>query len=188
MQNQRMKVFHFPHRAIRNALAELVLESGRIESPASEEWKELKGKALEIFRILEAHARDEEKFTLRHLEDRLSGSTEQDRREHVDLENRLDALAKILQRENADISDTAEFCDSLIDFQSRYFSHMRREETETQELIWKQFTDSELEAHHLEIMKALEPEEMKLWSKYLLPTLPPKQRAAFEEKARSVSV
>lgn len=183
MQANRFQVYNFPHRAIRYALSELVREAGRVESTESKEWKDLQRFSTEVFRVLKIHARDEEAVSLTHLESRLPDSSQKDREEHADLEGRILELEEVLEESK----DVFLFYDTLIDFQSRYFAHIRREEIETQSLLLSEFTVEELGAHQSEIMSSLSPEELRLWAKFLLPTLSEEQGKAFRSRIASIS-
>jgi hypothetical protein len=54
-------------------------------------------------------------------------------------------------------------------FQSQYLEHIYEEETVTELLLQKHFTDDELIQHRQAIMKKLEPAMLLLWLKYVIP-------------------
>ncbi|TGK01191.1 cation-binding protein [Leptospira langatensis] len=188
MQTNRWKVYDIPHRAIRYALSILVQETGNTDFKDRNEVDEFFRLSLEVFRILEIHARDEEAVSLRHLDLKLPNASLKDKEAHIRLEKKLQELSVLAANiktsahlgEGKEIRMGEEFYEKLIDFQARYFLHMREEEMETQAKIHEYFTDEELQAHQKEIMSSLEKEDIRLWAKFILPNLPAERRKQFE--------
>lgn len=187
----RIEVYDFPHRGLRNALSIWILETGKTEFQNSEEWNRLKTLSAEVLRLLEIHARDEESVSLKHLGKIDPSYSAKDIQTHALLEKEIREIRKHLDR--MELSDIAtrneikkELYKNLIRFQTRYLVHMEEEETETQSNLWKEFSDAELENHRKEIMTSLATEDLRLWVRYVAPTLPSEERKRFESMTQKI--
>lgn len=191
MQTNRKKVYDFPHKAIRYGISKLVQESGRTDYSDPKDVLQLIELGNEVFQMLKIHARDEEGVSLRHLEKKDPQTSLKDKEEHRYLEEKIEELESLLDRFLAEIEQvqfhSEEFYIKLIRFQTDYFSHMTREEEETQVRLHLYFSDPELEDHQKEIMNSLQGEELKIWAKYLIPNVPTPIKNRFEEMLKTYS-
>lgn len=191
MLNNRKKVYDFPHKAIRYGISKLVQEAGNTDYSDPKDVLELFELGKEIFLMLKIHARDEEGVSLKHLEEKDPQSSLKDKEEHKYLEEKIKELESILDRIKEDIAQalalSEEFYTKLIRFQTDYFSHMTREEEETQNRLHLYFSDPELEDHQKEIMSSLGGDEFKIWAKYLIPNVPTPIKNRFEEMLKTYS-
>ncbi|MGJ4745173.1 hemerythrin domain-containing protein [Leptospira sp. SA-E8] len=191
MQTNRKKVYDFPHKAIRYGISKLVQESGRTDYLDPNDVLQLFELGKEVFRMLKIHARDEEGVSLRHLEEKDPQASLKDKEEHKYLEEKIEELESLLDRikEEGALAQTLseEFYTKLIRFQTDYFSHMTREEEETQVRLHLYFSDPELDDHQKEIMSSLGGDEFKIWAKYLIPNVPTPIKNRFEEMLKAYS-
>ncbi|MEI7012832.1 hemerythrin domain-containing protein [Leptospira licerasiae] len=189
MQNNRKKVYDFPHKALRYGISKLVQEAGRTDYSDPRDVTQLFELGKEIFLMLKIHARDEEGVSLKHLEKRDPQASIKDKEEHRYLEEKIEELESILDRikegeKHVSVS-SEEFYTKLIRFQTDYFAHMTREEEETQIRLHLYFSDLELEDHQKEIMSSLGGNELKIWAKYLIPNVPTPIKNRFEEMLKT---
>ena len=183
---QRIKSFDTPHKGIRNGLGQLILLTGKTDYSSLAEIEKLFQLANEIFTLLTVHAHDENDVTLSELEKKVPGSSNHDMEDHERIESQQSLLENLLNDILADARNGkdpalkgAEFYTALCNFTSMYFSHMSGEESETQELIWKNFTDEEIIGHRNMIISGLKPDVLLLWIKYIVPAQNPKERIGF---------
>ncbi|MEI1277956.1 hemerythrin domain-containing protein [Leptospira venezuelensis] len=191
MLNNRKKVYDFPHKAIRYGISKLVQEAGRTDYSDSKDVLSLFELGKEVFRMLEIHARDEEAVSLKYLEEKDSQASLRDKKEHKYLEEKIEELKSLLDRIKEETEQSQilseEFYTKLIRFQTDYFSHMTREEEETQVRLHVYFSDVELEDHQKEIMSSLGGDELKIWAKFLIPNVPTRIKNRFEEMLKTFS-
>ncbi|EIE02896.1 hemerythrin domain-containing protein [Leptospira licerasiae] len=189
MQNNRKKVYDFPHKALRYGISKLVQEAGRTNYSDPRDVTQLFELGKEIFQMLKIHARDEEGVSLKHLEEKDPQASLKDKEEHKYLEKKiveLDSLLDRIKKEGEQAPVLAEeFYTKLIRFQTDYFSHMTREEEETQVSLHLYFSDPELDDHQKEIMSSLGGDEFKIWAKYLIPNVPTPIKNRFEEMLKT---
>lgn len=171
-----------PHKGIRNAFSQLIHLAGKTDYNDRRQVEKLYNLGKETFHFLHCHARDENEVTLAALEARAPGASAHDMEDHERIEARQLDLEQALE----EIHNTAQqgglsakvswFYGSLLDFWSDYLKHMAEEETVTQHLLWKHFSDEELAEHRRQIIGRLEPETLVMMLKYIAPALAPAER------------
>jgi hypothetical protein len=173
IQTNRPDSFSVPHKGIRNALLQLSVLAGQTDCSNSHDVRRLKELGREVFLILTTHAQDENDVSLTELEKKLGISSHHDREEHEKIEAQQAQLEELLEKISLGDSNNIgkEFYVLLNRFIAVYFAHMNGEETLTQELLWKHFTDEELAGHRQKIMKNLDPDVLLLWFKFIIPAM-----------------
>lgn len=179
----RLSLALFPHKGIRNMFSKLLVIAGNTDYSSKEKVSELYNIGRFFFELLAMHSADENNIVLSELEKKIPGSSAHDMGEHEEieteqlkLERALEEIYKMSQAgENQDIPGF-KFYFELSRFQSLYFMHMVSEETETQELLWKNFTDDELIAMRTKIISGIKPDFFLKWCGYLIPALNPAER------------
>ena len=180
MLSTRLNLFTFPHKGLRNAIAQLSRLTGQVECTDTQQLEALNSLADEVFLLLDLHANSEESVVLRALENKQPGSTTHNLSEHRDVEQQLGNLKKQLHILNQQpvLSHRQMFYSMINNFHSAYLAHMEMEESEINELMWKNFTDKELMQLHHDVMSSLTPEQVSVWFKYIVPALNQSERLA----------
>lgn len=166
-----IRSFATPHKGLRNVMSKFAFQLGHTDSSDASALKRLKALGAEMFTLLNDHVHTENEHTLKHLEARAPGSSTHDREDH----ERLDQIQNDLQRQLQELAgnETPEqmysFYLNFTLFQSEYLAHTHEEESVTERLLQKHFTDDELIQHRQTIMKKLEPNMLLLWLKYVIP-------------------
>jgi hypothetical protein len=167
----KIRSFATPHKGLRNVISKFSFRLGYTDFTNATALQSLKDLGNEMFKLLNDHVHTENDHTLRHLEERIPGASAHDRHDH----EKLDAIQNNLQmqvqkltgEESAD--EIHAFYLKFALFQSEYLEHINEEETVTEILLQKHFTDEELIQHRMGIMKKLEPNMLTLWLKYVIP-------------------
>jgi hypothetical protein len=183
----RRNVYATPHKGLRNALSQLSLLAGKTDFSNPEEIEQLYNFALDVWKLLDIHADDENAVTLANLDDRCKYCSVHDVTDHEELhamQEKLQGMLKSLYDDSRSggMSWTergAEFYLSFSEFQSRYLGHIAHEERITQPLLWKYFTDEELMAQHRDIMERNPPELLLTWFRFVIPAQSPTERLEF---------
>ncbi|HEY3386747.1 MAG TPA: hypothetical protein VGK46_09565 [Saprospiraceae bacterium] len=167
----RLRSFDLPHKALRNVIAKFSFHLGSANPSDPAELVSLKQLANEMFTLLHNHVHTENEHTLSLLETRAPGSGDHDRADHVRLEVIQDELQhRIEQLTGHEDPDTLHIL--YLDFSryhSQYLEHIFEEETVTELLLQKHFTDEELMQQRAIIMQHIEFPIMLLWLKYAVP-------------------
>lgn len=189
-----MKTYDAPHKGLRNALSQLQLLSGKTDYSNAAEVQHLFALGQEVFTLLTIHAADENEVTLAELEKRCPGCSEHDKGDHEMLESDQRWLEEILlsiysRTQNG--QDAAglgsEFYLLLSKYHGEYLLHLNEEETVTQFLLWKHFTDEELTEHRVRIIKRNPPETLLIWLRFIIPAQPHVERVLFFGRFKKVA-
>lgn len=171
----RPQIYEVPHKAIRNALFQLSQLSGSIDYNDSQELNKLSNLFKEVFDMLHVHAKHENNVTLKHLENKIGGSSKHDMEDHEKIEADMSSLEKffsdITENKNNKTAEGIEFFERMSEFHADYIHHMLEEERVTQKLVWENFNDEEIMQQEIEIRSAIPPGEMLIWCKYLMPAI-----------------
>lgn len=176
----RIKIFSAPHKALRKLMAEFSLLAGRTDYTNESELHVLKQSGNEMFELLKEHAHIEETIVLAALETKAPGSSEENKEEHELLEKVQEELEKWLN--SFDGSQTEEegfqFYLAFSSYHGQYLEHIIHEETTTQELLWKYFSEEELMGLHMQILQSIPFEIFLVWGKHVLPSQTRKENLA----------
>lgn len=182
----RMKTYEAPHKGLRNALSQLELLSGKTDFNNPAEVERLYSLGRDVFDILDIHADDENEVTLAELQKRCKGCSDHDMQDHELLESEQRSLEDFLvaiyegSQKGGDISGLgSEFYLLLSNYHGKYLLHLVEEETVTQPLLWKHFTDEELAEHRVRIMQRNPPETLLIWLKFIIPAQTHRERVPF---------
>lgn len=170
----RIRSYDLPHKALRNALSQLMQLAGKTNFTDSAQVKRLKSIGNEVITLLHSHSNSENEIILKQLESRQKGSSVADLEDHEVLEEELNLLTKKLDSlsTQTDANRALDFFQAVSVFYSHYIAHMIQEETITENLIQAHFTDEELISHRNAIMQKIGFPELLLWLKYAVPALP----------------
>ncbi len=182
----RFKVFDLPHRGIRNALAQLLLLTGKTDFGNAREVSCLNRMGQEIFNLLAVHAVEKEEIILAPLEERLPGASRRSLTAHqkieklrAELESQLNDIAFRSGRGEL-VSDLGRiFYWSLNEFYATYLLHMLEEEVDCQELLWQYFKDEELMVQRRQTIMRMSSRTLFCRLKYIVPAQSQQERAAF---------
>ncbi len=167
----RVRSFDLPHKALRNVIAQFSFRLGSVDVTDPKQLESLKQLGEEMFGMLKNHVITENEHTLSHLETRAPGSGEHDRADHERLEVIQDDLQYWINHLSGNESPD-EMHNLYLEFSrfhSEYLEHIFEEETVTEILLQKHFSDEELIQLRMSIMKEIEPQMMLLWLKYAVP-------------------
>jgi hypothetical protein len=167
----RIRSFDLPHKALRNVISKFSFQLGSATVSDPVQLESLKETANEMFTMLHEHVHTENTHTLYHLETRAPGSGDHDRADHERLEIIQDELQSRITNlkgdENPD--DLHVLYLDFSRFHSQYLEHIYEEESVTEMLLQKHFTDEELLQHRMSIMQSITFPVMLLWMKYAVP-------------------
>jgi len=180
---QRVKLFEAAHKGLRSALCQFSLQIGKTDFNNTEQVSSLHLLGKEVFLMLRSHANDENSIILAELEAKVPGSSKHDMDDHEKLESDQSAMETLLdeireiQSKGEDAAGFgAELYMKFLKFHGEYLLHTFEEETETQRLLWGNFTDEEIHTMRGKIIARFTPEAFQTWQKYILPSITPGER------------
>jgi hypothetical protein len=169
---ERIKMFSAPHKALRNLLSQVSLLAGKIDYNKIDDVVFLQEKAEILFALLSSHAHTENEFILKPLESKSAGASDHDFKEHEQIEaQQAELQQQILQLNGMQTAEHGYYLYLAVSkFHCMYLEHILHEEEETQELLWKHFTDEELLQLRSDLLQHMSPDERMLWMKYIVPS------------------
>ncbi|MGE0313383.1 MAG: hemerythrin domain-containing protein [Lautropia sp.] len=166
----RFKIYQIPHKGLRQAIAQLVLQAGSTDYTDDAELAALRTATETLFSALDHHAHVEEQFILTELAKVDPAITAVDADAHRQLEQTQASAMALLDRmvlENRARRQVAQpaldapddtasaFYLTLTQYQAMQLRHMYAEETVTQPALLAAFTDAQIGAIDARIVAAL---------------------------------
>lgn len=175
---ERVNIYGFPHKGLRNALGQLSFKLGNISLGSKESIAKAVEVAEEISELLKLHLHSEETHVLPPLEVKVPGSTQHNHDDHEAMEQlENDMLNKVHKlKEEPTISNATVAYNSVNMFIREYFRHMDEEEFDMNKVIWENFQDQEILEWQGKILSELTPEQFFKWFKYIIPSLMPHEQ------------
>ena len=175
---QRVKLFEAAHKGLRNALSQFSYLLGKCDFNSTQDVNKIHSLGKDLCMMLSSHANDENTLILAALEEKVPGSSKHDMHDHERLEYEQDAIEKLLddikelKSKGEDALGTgAELYMKFSKFHGDYLLHTVEEETETQRLLWENFTDQELHMIRGKIIGRFTPEAFEKWQSYIMPAI-----------------
>ena len=175
---QRVKLFEAAHKGLRSALSQFSFLLGKCDFNNAVDITKLHSLGKDLFMMLSSHANDENSIILAALEEKIPGSSKHDMDDHERLEQDQDAIEKLLDdikelnTRGADASGSgAELYIKFSKFHGEYLLHTVEEESETQRLLWENFTDQELHAMRGKIIGRFTPKAFEKWQSFIMPAI-----------------
>lgn len=175
---KRVKLFEAAHKGLRSALSQFSYLLGKCDFNSTQDVNKIHSLGKDLCMMLSSHASDENTLILAALEAKIPGSSKHDIDDHERLEHDQNAIEKMLDEikelnskgEDA-LGTGAELYIKFSKFHGEYLLHTVEEETETQRLLWENFTDPELHAIRGKIIAGFTPETFEKWQSYIMPAI-----------------
>lgn len=167
----RIRSFASPHKGLRNVMSQFSFRLGYTDFSDPSSLEALKKIGTEMFTLLNDHVHTENEHTLAQLEARIPGASAHDKHDHERLEKIQLSLEKQLDQfsENESPDDIHTYYLSFSKFHSEYLEHIYEEETVTELLLQKHFTDEEMIQSRISTMQRIKFPILLLWLKYIIP-------------------
>ncbi len=183
--NNRFDIYLHVHKGLRAFMADVLTTVGRIDAMDSLEVAAGVAQVRALLDICRAHLFTENQFLHTAMEARRRGSACVTANEHVQHEEALEQIeARLRAIERAAGAELEvkilDLYRSLALFVADNFQHMQVEEHDNNETLWSLYTDAELHAIHAEILGSLDPGEMAVALRWILPNVSRRERAAIE--------
>lgn len=175
---ERINIYGFPHKGIRNALGQLSIKVGSLNINNEDQINEVIAQADEISELLKLHLHSEEAHVLPPVEAKVPGSTEHNHDDHeamAALEHEMVEKIHQIKQQRTVASVTAAY-DKVNEFIKEYFRHMEEEEVDLNKVIWQHFEDQEIMGWQGKILSEFTPEQFFKWFKYIIPALHPHEQ------------
>lgn len=186
----RVDLYTGIHKAMRALLCDTLAALGRMDTGDAAEVGSTLARVRHAVHLSRHHLYKENQYLHPAMESRRRGSTALVRGQHAEHEEafeRLETLALRVERSEGAARDAAalELYRQFALFMAHDFVHTHAEETENNAVLWEHFTDEELHAIHGTILKAVGPQLMAEYLRWMVPAMTPAERAGLLVGARA---
>lgn len=175
----RLDLYMPIHKALRAALAEMLLKLGSLDPADGDECRHVLGQLRAVLDLMAGHLHHEEQFMHPALEAAEGGLTAGIDAEHDAHRASIAALrtqADALQAAPSEAAALRLYRHFAL-FVAENLEHMHVEETQLNALLWASYSDASLGQIHDRLVGSIDPAEMGQVLHWMLPALNPAQRA-----------
>jgi hemerythrin-like domain-containing protein len=175
----RVDLYSGIHKALRLFMTDTLLRVGRLDTGDADELATTLAQLRSLLELCRSHVAHENEFVHAAIEARRPGASQRIAAEHVE---HLDAIAALeaevaalaaMPREPA----AQRLYRHLARFVGENFEHMHVEESSHNATLWSLYSDAELLEIHQRILAAVDPAEMGLVLRWMVPAMSPAERA-----------
>lgn len=171
------------HKALRSMMMETLHAAGRVDVHDATDLHDLCERVLALSVACASHMRHENDFIHPALEMRAPGTSRHAACEHTQQRAAIVGLHEAAARLGTACPATQraacaqDLCRKLCIFTAENLEHMLAEEVEHNPVLWACYSDSELQALQGRILAATPPAENLAMLRWMIPALPPTERA-----------
>jgi Hemerythrin HHE cation binding domain len=176
----RVDLYSAIHKALRLFMNDTLARVGRLDHDDPAEVGATLAQLQSLLEACRSHVAKENKFIHTAIEARCPGASERVGDEHAE---HLDAIAA-LEGEAAALralpsaGAALRLYRHLARFVGENFEHMHVEESAHNGALWAAYSDTELQGIHQRILASMDPAEMALMLRWMVPAMSPAERAA----------
>ena len=185
----RHNLYAFPHKGLRHGLTSFLSNLDTTDAADQPAIDKLKLQATELAFMIKNHSESENEILMTSLAEKMEHSlkTDSDVEEHQQLDHQIAKLSEQLSGLPAKPTDEQfmvirQKANLLI---PELLKHMQSEEIRFLPLFWKYYSDNELNNLHDQVMSSMNPDQLTLWFKYIVPALSPSERTELIEVLKS---
>jgi hypothetical protein len=186
----RIDLYAGIHKAIRAFMVDTLLALGRMDVNDELEFTQCTQRVLELMDLCRAHLGHENRFVHTAMEARAPGSASRIADEHIHHERHIALIAASVaslraQPQAARAGAAAQLYRDVAGFVAENFLHMNIEETRHNAVLWANYSDEELTGIHGQILAHVQPPEMMLVLRWMVPFMNPAERAGMLGEMRA---
>ena len=185
----RFDIYNLIHKALRFAYGDTLARLGSADAHDPGSLDPALAQAGSLFDLLQSHYGHEDRFLHPALEQAQPGATLRIEAEHREHLGSLDAMRELVQVVRASRGATragalARLYSSLARYMAADFEHMAFEDSEFNAILWRHYSDAEIQAIDRELVATVEPAVMAVALPWIVPALNHGERVAFLGGAR----
>jgi len=178
----RVNLYAAVHKGLRAALAQALLETGRMDTTDIEDTTRVLESVRDLLTLCRTHLKHEDTFVHAAMQARRPGSAvvtlgdhEHHKQSFVAIEDAVCAVEDSVDAER--VVAARRLYTLLALFVADNYEHMHIEETQNNEVLWADYTDAELLAIKGRLLAAIPPEINMAFLRWMAPNLSPAERA-----------
>ena len=178
----RVNLYAAVHKGLRAALAQALVEAGRMDPTDIDETARVLGSVRDLITLCRTHLEHEDSFVHAAMQARRAGSAavtlgghEHHKQSFGEIEDAVRAVEDSVDAER--VAAAGRLYALLALFVADNYEHMHIEETRNNEVLWADYTDAELLAIKGRLLAAIPPELNLAFLRWMAPNLSPAERA-----------
>jgi len=188
--SSRQNLYTGVHKGLRLFMSETLATLGRADPADREELGHALDQVRDLLAIASSHLKHENDFVHPALEACAHGASHRTADDH---DEHLDAIAALhadlVQARASSGALAAPAIDALYRRLARFVAenleHMDVEETHNMAVLWDAFDDAQLQSIHDELVAAIDPQEMAVYLRWILPAVSHPERLGMLEGMRA---
>jgi hypothetical protein len=186
----RPNLYAAVHKGLRLFMSETLAALGRADPGQREERERALDQVRDLLAIASSHLKHENDFMHPALEACAHGASYRTADDHDEHLEAIEALRRDLAQARASTGAlAAPALDALYHRLARFvaenFEHMEVEETHNMAILWDSLDDAQLQALHDELVAAIDPQEMAVFLRWILPAVSHPERLGMLEGMRA---
>lgn len=173
----RFDIYRDVHKGLRAFMADTLVALARMDSDDAEDTRQTLSQLQDLLHILSAHIRHENEHVHAAIEARRPGLAARIAEEHIDHHQAILVLLKDIDALH-EASDSATRRAAALRLYRRFavfvgenLEHMHVEETAHNAALWSAYTDAEIIGIHDMLLRAVEPAQMRVFLRWIVPHL-----------------
>lgn len=188
----RYEIYRGIHKALRAFMADALLAVGRMDPLDEEEVAQTLLHLRGLLTLCAGHVRHENEFIHAAMEARRPGSSRGTGEDHAGHEDAIEALeVAVCAVERAPLAERGAVAMRLYRelalFVAENFEHMHVEESHNTAVLWEAYTDEEIRGIHGALLATIDPQEMAVVMRWMLPALSHPERVGMLQGLRATA-
>jgi hypothetical protein len=177
MSLPRHDIYAFIHKGLRAFMAHTLVRVGRLDPHDAAEVAEACEEVCALLDICSGHLEHENAIVHVAMEARRPGSSAAIADDHVEHVRAIAALRALVARVPGSDEQAHALYHALGEFVAHNFAHMGQEESSHNAVLWACYSDEEIRGIEHRIHMSIQPHEMQLALRWMLPHMNPAERA-----------
>ena len=192
MNAQRFDIYALIHKGLRSCLTEALIDLGRVDLHSASALAAVQAQVADLLVTCRGHLEHENTFIHPAMEACEPGAATAMYRhhdQHVAMINQLQTLLDQLrlcappERQQT----AARLYRNLAVFVADNLAHMHEEETENNAVLWRHYSDEEIQAIEQRLVQSLTPEESDRYMRWMLTAMNHQEREAMLTEMRQMA-
>ena len=192
MNTQRYDIYALIHKGLRSCLTDTLIAMGRVDLHSTAELDAALEQVKNLLAICQGHLEHEDTFihqAMEACEPGVAADMYHHHKQHEamisELQSLVEKLAQCPVQERAQVAAT--LYRRLAVFVADNLAHMHEEETANNAILWRNYSDAEIQEIEHRLVQSITPEENALVMRWMLPALNHQEREGFLNNMRKAA-
>lgn len=192
MSTQRYDIYALIHKGLRSCLTEALIATGRVDAEAPADLQVALQRVGDLLEICRGHLKHENTFIHPAMDAREPGAAGDMYKHHdqhiamiAELQSLLDQLGQCSRGQCQAV--VANLYRTLAVFVADNLAHMHEEETVNNAVLWRHYSDAEIQEIEHQLVQSISPEENARYMRWMLTAMNHQERRSFLAEMRGMA-